>query len=41
MVPYAMRHTFPVLIAAEMSLFYLARLMGTSTDMIDKTYGHL
>ncbi len=24
-----------------MSLFYLARLMGTSVEQIDKTYGHL
>ena len=24
-----------------MSLFYLARLMGSSVEQIDKTYGHL
>ena len=24
-----------------MSLFYLARLMGTSVDQIDRTYGHM
>jgi integrase len=41
-VPYAMRHTFASFsIAAGVSLFYLARLMGSSVDMIDKTYGHL
>jgi hypothetical protein len=26
---------------AGVSLFYLARLMGTSVEQIDKTYGHL
>ena len=41
-VPYAMRHTFASFsIAAGVSLFYLARLMGSSVDMIDKTYVHL
>jgi integrase len=41
-VPYAMRHTFASFaIAAGVSLFYLARLMGTSVEQIDKTYGHL
>lgn len=41
-VPYAMRHTFASFsLAAGVSLFYLARLMGSSVDMIDKTYGHL
>jgi integrase len=40
--PYAMRHTFASFaIAAGVSLFYLARLMGTSVEQIDKTYGHL
>jgi integrase len=40
--PYAMRHTFASFaIAAGVSLFYLARLMGSSVDQIDKTYGHL
>ena len=24
-----------------MSLFYLARIMGTSVEQIDRTYGHL
>jgi hypothetical protein len=28
-------------IAAGVSLFYLARIMGTSVEQIDKTYGHL
>lgn len=28
-------------IAAGVSLFYLARLMGTSVQQIDATYGHL
>jgi hypothetical protein len=27
--------------AAGVSLFSLARRMGTSVDMIDRTYGHL
>jgi hypothetical protein len=37
-----MRHTFASFaIAAGVSLFYLARLMGTSVEQIDKTYGHL
>lgn len=41
-VPYSMRHTFASFsIAAGVSLFYLARLMGTSVEQIDKTYGHL
>jgi integrase len=40
--PYAMRHTFASFaIAAGVSLFYLARIMGTSVEQIDKTYGHL
>ena len=40
--PYAMRHTFASFaIAAGVSLFYLARLMETSVEQIDKTYGHL
>lgn len=42
MVPYAMRHTFASFaIAAGVSLFYLSRLMGSSVEQIDKTYGHL
>lgn len=41
-VPYALRHTFAsVSIAAGVSLFEIARLMGTSPAMIDRTYGHL
>lgn len=40
--PYAMRHTFASFaIAAGVSLFYLARLMGSSVEQIDKTYGHM
>jgi hypothetical protein len=27
--------------APGVSLFYLARIMGTSVEQIDKTYGHL
>jgi site-specific recombinase XerD len=42
LVPYAMRHTFASFaIAAGVSLFYLARLLGSSVDQVDKTYGHL
>jgi hypothetical protein len=37
-----MRHTFASFaIAAGISLFYLARLLGTSVEQIDRTYGHL
>jgi hypothetical protein len=37
-----MRHTFASFaIAAGVSLFYLARLLGSSVEQIDKTYGHL
>ena len=40
--PYALRHTFASLaIAAGVSLFELARFMGTSVEQIDHTYGHL
>jgi integrase len=40
--PYALRHTFASFaIAASVSLFELARFMGTSVDQIDATYGHL
>ena len=40
--PYALLHTFAAFsIAAGLSLFELARFMGTSIDQIDKTYGHL
>ena len=42
LVPYSMRHTFASFaIAAGVSLFYLARLMGSSVEQIDKTYGHM
>jgi hypothetical protein len=37
-----MRHTFASFaIAAGISLFYLARVMGTSVEQIDRVYGHL
>jgi integrase len=40
--PYALRHTYATFaIAAGVSLFELARFMGTSVDQIDKMYGHL
>jgi integrase len=40
--PYHLRHTFATeALAAGVSIFELARLMGTSVKMIDKTYGHL
>ncbi len=40
--PYALRHSYASFsIAAGVSLFELARFMGTSVDQIDKTYGHL
>lgn len=40
--PYSLRHTYASFaIAAGVSLFELARFMGTSVDQIDKTYGHL
>ena len=40
--PYALRHTFATLaIAAGVSLYELARFLGTSVDQIDCTYGHL
>jgi integrase len=40
--PYALRHTFAAFsIAAGVSLFELARFMGTSIEQIDRTYGHL
>jgi integrase len=39
---YDLRHTFASFaIAAGVSLFYLARIMGTSVAQIDATYGHL
>jgi len=40
--PYAMRHTYASWsIAAGIGLFELSRLMGTSVEQIDRTYGHL
>jgi integrase len=40
--PYCLRHTFATeALAAGVSIFELARLMGTSVKMIDGTYGHL
>ena len=42
LVPYAARHSFASFsIAAGISLFYLARLMGSSVEQIDQRYGHL
>jgi integrase len=39
---YALRHTFATWAIAEgLSSFQLARVMGTSVEMIDRTYGHL
>jgi integrase len=40
--PYCLRHTFATeALAAGVSIFELARLMGTSVKVIDRTYGHL
>ncbi len=40
--PYCLRHTFATeALAAGVSIVELARLMGTSVAMIDRTYGHL
>jgi integrase len=40
--PYSLRHTYAAFsIAAGVSLFALARRMGTSVEQLDKTYGHL
>ena len=40
--PYALRHSFATeALAAGVSIFELARLMGTSVKIIDQTYGHL
>jgi integrase len=39
--PYQLRHTFATeALAAGLSIFELARVMGTSVKMIDRTYGH-
>ena len=40
--PYALRHSFAAWsIAAGIGLFELARIMGTSVEQIDRTYGRL
>ena len=40
--PYALRHTFATeALAAGVSVFELSRVMGSSVEMIDRTYGHL
>lgn len=40
--PYAMRHTFATwALDGGVGIYDLARLMGTSVQMIDRTYGHL
>ena len=40
--PYTTRHAFATwMLDAGIEVFELARLMGTSVAMIDKTYGHL
>jgi len=40
--PYVLRHTFATwALDAGFDVFELARLMGTSVAMIDRTYGHL
>jgi hypothetical protein len=42
LVPYSIRHSFASFaIAAGVSLFFLARIMGSSVEQIDKTYGHM
>ncbi|MDQ3858886.1 MAG: hypothetical protein M3327_10650 [Actinomycetota bacterium] len=39
---YDLRHTYANMsLAAGVSLFALSRRMGTSVEMIDRTYGHL
>jgi integrase len=39
---YDLRHTYATMsLAAGVSLFTLARRMGTSVEMIDRTYWHL
>jgi integrase len=40
LVPYSMRHSFASF-AIGVSLFYLARLLGSSVDQVDRTYGHM
>jgi integrase len=40
--PYSMRHTFASFaIAAGLPTFEISRMMGTSIEQIEKTYGHL
>jgi integrase len=40
--PYQLRHTIATeALAAGVSIFELARVMGTSIETIDRTYGHL
>lgn len=40
--PYALRHTFATWsLRAGVGTFHLSRCMGTSLEMIEKTYGHL
>jgi integrase len=40
--PYHLRHTFATeALAAGVSIFELARVMGASVKEIDRTYGHL
>lgn len=40
--PYCLRHTFATeALAAGISTFELSRLMGSSIEMIERTYGHL
>jgi integrase len=42
LTPYGMRHTYASFaLDAGVSIFELARLMGTSVRVIDDTYGHL
>ena len=42
LTPYSMRHTYASFaLDAGVTLFELARLMGTSIKVIDDTYGHL
>jgi integrase len=39
--PYALRHTYAAwALAAGVNIYTLARRMGTSVAMIDKTYSH-
>ena len=40
--PYCLRHTFATeALAAGISTFELSRVMGTSLEMLESTYGHL